>query len=302
MESSCDAATAVASMPADAYASKVVWVTGASSGIGRELAKQLAEQGAKLILSARRQDVLQEVANELKPRLGAGGDIRVLPLDLEDLDSLEHKAREALSFFGAVDVLVNNGGYSSRAVARETVGISQDVRMMQVNFLSAVALTKSVLPTMIRRKQGLIINMSSLAGKFGSPLRTLYCGAKHAMMGWFDALRAEEAAFQSGVRVCNICPGSIKTDVAVNAVTADGSKRGYSDPNIDNGLDVKFTCDRILAAAYTGLDEAWIAKPQELQSAYLAQYHPDIHKAMMKQFSAQIIGGTMGEDFMKSRL
>merc|ERR1711907_724697 len=98
------------------------------------------------------------------------------------------------------------------------------------------------------------------------------------MGGWFDALRAEEAAFGSGIRVTNICPGSIKTDVAINAVTADGRRRGYSDPNIENGLDVAFTCDRILAAAYCSIDEAWIAKAGELTAAYLAQYFPAEHK------------------------
>jgi len=303
LRSSCDAATAAARLPPGAFAGKVVWVTGASSGIGRELARQLARLGARLILSARRAAVLEEVAAELRPSLAAGGEVRVLPLDLEDLGALPGKAREALSLFGGVDVLVNNGGYSSRALARESSGIEGEEKMMRVNFLSYVALTKVVLPSMLERKGGHIINISSLAGKMGVPLRTLYCGAKHALMGWFDALRAEEVGFfGSGIVVTNICPGSVKTDVAVNAVTADGSRRGYTDPNIEAGLDVAFVCDRILAAAHSGLEEAWIAPGRELQGAYLSQYLPATFKRMVRGKAKAIVEGTMGRDFVAARL
>mmetsp|Transcript_41398 Transcript_41398/g.114094 ORF Transcript_41398/g.114094 Transcript_41398/m.114094 type:complete len:340 (-) Transcript_41398:257-1276(-) len=295
----CDNATAAAQMPKQAYAGKVVWITGASSGIGRELATQLARQGAKLILSARREQVLQELAAELAKSLGGSGELRVLPLDLQDLASLDTKAREALALFGGVDVLVNNGGYSSRALAMDTPGIQQDVQMMEVNFLSAVALTKALLPSMHERKRGQIVNISSFAGKFGIPLRTLYCGAKHAMMGWFDALRVEEAGFKTGVSITNVCPGSIKTDVAKNAVIGDGSRRGYSDPAIDSGLSVEFTCDRILAAAHCGLNEVWIGKGQELQSLYLSQYAPDTLKAKLIGLTIPIVTTTMGEEYVK---
>jgi len=260
---------------------------------------QLARQHAKLILSARREDVLQEIAEQLKLTLASNDDVAVLPLDLDDLDALDAKAQKALSTFGRIDVLVNNGGYSSRALARDTASIDIDSKMMRVNFLSYVALTKSLLPSMLENKQGHIINISSLAGKFGSPLRTLYCGAKHAVIGWFDALRAEEAALQSGIVVTNICPGSVKTDVAINAVNASGDKRGYSDPNIDNGLDVSFACDRILAAAHNGLDEAWIAHGKELLITYISQYLPDLAKKMIKGSGREIIKTTMGEEFMK---
>merc|ERR1719296_281385 len=155
---------------------------------------------------------------------------------------------------------------------------------------------------MTKQKGGHIVNISSLAGKFGSPLRTLYCGAKHAVMGWFDALRIEEASFNTGISVTNICPGSVKTDVAKNAVTADGSLRGYSDPNIDNGLSVEFTCDRILAAVHCGLHEAWIAKPNELQAVYTAQYFPDTLKHKLKGWGLDIMRGTMGPEYVNERL
>merc|ERR1712129_456975 len=99
-----------------------------------------------------------------------------------------------------------------------------------------------------------------------------------------------------------VCPGSVKTDVAKNAVTADGSLRGYSDPNIDSGLSVEFCCDRILAAVHCGLDEIWIAKSNELQGAYAAQYFPDKVKQTMKSSGLDMIRHTMGPDYVNERL
>lgn len=301
-KSCCDNATANARMPANAYAGRVVWITGASSGIGEELAQQLAKQNAKLILSARSKEKLEGLADELRKSSADALEVRVLPLDLKEISSLEGKAKQALALFGAIDVLINNGGYSSRALAFLSPGIQTDIDMMEVNFLSAVALAKAVLPSMHERKQGHIINISSLSGKFGVPLRTLYCGAKHAMMGWFDALRVEEAALKTGVSVTNICPGSCKTNVATNAVTDNGMRRGFSDPIIDNGLSVDFVCDRILAAAHCKLKECWLAKEGELKLCYKSQYAPELLKSQLTQWFHPTVTAVMGEQYLKSAM
>jgi len=333
---SCDASCAAAKLPADAYRGKVVWITGASSGIGKGLAVEFAKQGAKVILSSRRAKELEEVAQELAPLLKAsGGDASILTVDLSDLDSLPGKAAEARRLFQSpVDVLVNNGGYSSRALARDVQGIQEDIKMMEVNLLSWIALAKAVLPERDEKRPVQIINISSLAGKLGVPLRTMYCAAKHAVIGWFDALRAEEMGFWgTDLTVLNVCPGSVKTSVSDNAVTADGSKLGHTDPNIMNGLDVAYVSDRILASAHCGLDEIWIAKWGELRGAYLSQYAPGTFKQKdlscdelcrllprslrcavsipnFEQFSTVTVrdmalvsvGHTMGEVFVKERL
>jgi len=302
--SSCDSRTARATLSPTAFAGKVVWITGASSGIGKELAVQLARQGARLILSARRADALEDVVKELAQSLAqSGGEARALPLDLADLDALPGKADAAIAMFGGVDVLVNNGGYSSRALAQDTEGIKEEDAMMKVNFLSYVALAKAVAPSMRARKGGHIINVSSIAGKVGVPLRTMYCAAKHAVIGWFDAFRAEEAGFfRSGIAVTNVCPGSVKTDVARNAVTADGSRLGHSDPNIESGLEVSFVCDRILAAAAAGLDEVWIGKAKELSVLYRNSLFPDEVKVFFRENAKGIVERTMGAEFARSRL
>lgn len=302
--SRCDSATASATLPANAFAGKVVWITGASSGIGRELAAQLARQGAKVILSARREETLNEVAQELQVLFppGGAGETRVLALDLEDLGSLQEKVDKAISAFGCVDILFNNGGISSRALAREMKGLSLEAKMMSTNFLSHVQLAKALIPSMRERGGGRFVNISSVTGKVGVPLRTSYCGSKHAIMGYFDALRMEEVAFKSGIGVTNVCPGSVRTPLPYSALLADGSRLGTTDPNIEKGLDVGMTCERILAAVHCGIDEAWIAPRKELLFCYLGQYLPTLFKALGEKIALKIIAETMGQEWVNSRL
>ncbi|KNC72021.1 hypothetical protein SARC_15430, partial [Sphaeroforma arctica JP610] len=188
--------------------------------LGRELARQLSRQGAKLIISSRRADVLEEVKQECLA-INPETQVHVLIVDLEDLDSLDGRAKQALAFFGnKIDVLINNGGVSTRSSARDAA-YDVTMKLTKVDFLSCVKLAKAVLPSMTECVQdspdspsvprgGHIVNISSVAGKAGVVLRTAYCGAKFALIGWFDALRVEEHVFGSGVRVTNVCPGSVQ--------------------------------------------------------------------------------------------
>ena len=148
------------------------------------------------------------------------------------------------------------------------------------------------MPSMTARGGGRIINIASVAGKVGVPLRTAYCGAKHALIGFFDALRLEEHARGTGVRVSNVCPGSVRTSIAVNAAMGDGSKRGQTDANIEAGLDVAWVADRILAAADCGVDESWIAGGLELLLLYVGQYAPGLLKRMLMKKAVSIIQAT----------
>ena len=145
---------------------------------------------------------------------------------------------------------------------------------------------------MTARGGGRIINIASVAGKIGVPLRTAYCGAKHALIGFFDALRLEEHARGTGVRVSNVCPGSVRTSIAVNAAMGDGSKRGTTDANIEAGLDVTWVAGRILAAADSGVDETWIAGGLELLLLYVGQYAPDVLKGLLMKKAAAMIQAT----------
>lgn len=198
------------------FSGKVVWITGASSGIGEGLAYELAGRGAVLVLSARREDLLEQV----RQRCQRSEQHMVVPLDLTATDTLVAATAEVLERFGRIDILVNNGGISQRGTVAET-SLEVDRRIMEVNYMGTVALTKAVLPSMLERGRGQIVVISSLMGKIGTPLRSAYAASKHALQGFFDCLRAE--VHDRGVQVSVISPGFVRTEITKNALTGDGS-------------------------------------------------------------------------------
>ncbi|CAK9041328.1 Dehydrogenase/reductase SDR family member 7 (Retinal short-chain dehydrogenase/reductase 4) (retSDR4) (Short chain dehydrogenase/reductase family 34C member 1) [Durusdinium trenchii] len=267
------------------FRGKVVWITGASSGIGKALALALdrLDVGVKLVLSARRVDELEKVRRELKH-----AECALVRCDLEDLDSLDAVGQEALAAFGGrIDFLFNNGGISTRTFAQDT-SFDVDVKVMTVDYLSHVKLAKIVLPGMVERKFGHIVNTSSLAGKVGSPLRSSYSGPKFAIIGHFDSLRIEVAP--SNVHVTNVCPGSVQTDVAKNALLGSGEAFGSNDKNIANGMPVKRCAHLMLAAVSNNVPEAWMfGHAKEKIGAYLATYFPAIFKAITLRNAQKLV-------------
>lgn len=262
-----------------AFEGKVVWVTGASSGIGRAVARHLLESGAWVILSGRRVAELEEVA-------GATDRALVLPFDTTDYAALPEVVQQAWDWRGHVDVLLNNAGVSQRSLALDT---HFDVyrALIEVDYLAPVALTQLVLPRMVARRAGQLAVVSSVAGKVGTPLRTGYCGAKHAVIGYFDALRAEvEQAYGIGVSV--ILPGSVQTNVAVNALSGDGAARGRSDHNIDNGM----TADAAAALIVDGLaqraHEIPVAEGMEFAALQMRAQAPEKIFAFTAQEGARL--------------
>ena len=246
---------------------KTALVTGASSGIGEALAKGLAARGARVILSGRRVDALETVAASID------GETFILPFEATDYGALPGIVEKAIAWRGGIDLLINNAGVSQRSLALDT---SFDVyrRIMEVDFFAPVRLTQLVLPSMVERRSGHVVIISSVAGKLGAPLRTAYCAAKHALLGYYDALRAEiEQAY--GVSVHVVTPGSVRTNVAINAVTGDGGVRGRSDENIDNGMAPERAADIILAAMAEGKREIVVAEGMELAALQMRAANPD---------------------------
>src|SRR6266850_1021844 len=200
---------------------KVIWLTGASSGIGEAVAYELAKKGSKLILSARRKDELERVKGNCFPKSQAH--IRILPLDLAEPSTLPILVEAAIQVFGHVDVLINNAGIGQRSLAKETV-LEVDRKIMEVDYFGTVSLTKLLLPHFLKRKSGHFVTVSSVMGKIGTPHRSGYAAAKHALHGFFDSLRAEVWKENKNILVTLICPGWVKTQVTINALTGDGSK------------------------------------------------------------------------------
>ncbi len=257
------------------FSNQTAWVTGASSGIGEQLVYALSSKGAKVIISSRKQADLDIVkANCTTPE-----NIFVLPFDLMNEEGMQEVFSKAITFTGRIDLLFNNGGVSQRSYVTET---QMDVyhRLMNINYFGTVALTKSVLPTMIEQQSGKIIVISSLMGKFASPLRSGYAAAKHALHGFFDSLRLEMHANNIGVLM--VCPGFIKTNISVNSVTADGSKHNEMDDAQDQGMPAAECAEQILKAVRKDQHEVYLGG-KETFAIYLKRFFPKIlHKILLK--------------------
>lgn len=239
---------------------KTVWITGASSGIGEALARAMAAAGAAIILSGRRQGELGRVEQAI------GGETLVLPFEATDYEALPSIVEQAQAWRGGIDMLVNNAGISQRSLALDT-GFDIYRRLMEIDFFAPLRLTQLVLPAMVERGSGHVMAISSVAGKAGSPLRTGYCAAKHAVVGYFDALRAETDRHGIGVTV--VTPGFVRTGIAANAIQGDGSTRGYSDDDIDAGISTDEAAQQIMAGLAAGRREIPVGKEGGMEMALL---------------------------------
>ncbi len=255
---------------------QVIWITGASSGIGEALAYVLAHEGAKLILSSRREDELIRVKNACKR---PENEIFTLPLDLEKSAEMHAKVQQAIQFFGKIDILINNGGVSQRSLAKDT-DIEVDRRIMEIDYFGTVALSKALLPHFLERKSGKFVVVTSLVGKFGTPLRSAYSAAKHALHGFFDALRAE--SWRDQVKVLMVCPGFIKTQVSVNALLGSGTTQGTMDNAQANGMSAETCAKKMLKAIIQDKEEVYIGG-KEVYAVYLKRFFPAIFSKILRK-------------------
>jgi short-subunit dehydrogenase len=256
-------------------AKPVIWITGASSGIGEAAAQKFSTEGYALILSSRNLQELERVKNSC----AFPEDIRILPLDLADSRDFNQKVPTALSFFGKVDMLLHNGGISQRSLIKDTQ-LEVDRKLMDVNYFGTVALTKAILPHFIDRQQGHFGVVTSLVGKFGSPYRSSYAGAKHALHGFFDTLRAEH--HQDGISVTLICPGFIRTKVSINAVTGDGSPLGEMDQAQDQGMSPEACAKALFRAMKNKKEEVYIGGKETL-AVYLKRFLPGLFSKILRK-------------------
>lgn len=251
------------------YKNKVVWITGASSGIGEALAYQFAKEGSQLILSARRETELRRV----KENCGLPDEaVLVLPLDLAKYEEMEEKVEIAKKHFGRIDVLLNNAGLSQRSLVKDTE-MSVYKRLIDIDYLGTVALSKAVLPVFIQQKSGHYGVVTSLMGRFASPLRSGYCGAKHALHGFFDSLRMEHEDDQ--IKVTMICPGFINTNISINALTADGSAQKTMDKSTGKGMAPDRCAAKIINGMRRGKYEILVGGKETL-AVYLKRFFPRI--------------------------
>ena len=254
---------------------QVVWITGASSGIGKALVHAYDQKNYKLIISARNENALEGVKGECQnPQ-----NIKILPLDLADHNAMPETVTKALSFYKGIDILINNAGISQRSLILET-GFEVFKKLMDVNYLGTIAMSNALLPSFVQRKGGHFVVVTSIMGKFGSPYRSGYCGAKHALHGYFDVLRMEHE--KDGIKVTLACPGFVQTNLAKNALTADGTPQVKDDKATKNGLSPSIFAKRMINAIERNKFEVYIGR-KEINGMYLKRFFPRLlHKIVLR--------------------
>ena len=255
---------------------KIIWVTGASSGIGEALVKALCKYNTKLIISSRNEDELMRVKNEAETR---EGNITVLPVDLENNGKLKKITNDACSIYGDIDILINNAGISQRSLAVET-GIDVDRRIMEIDYFGTITLTKHVLTRMIKNKSGHIVVISSIMGKIGTPLRSAYCAAKHALHGFFDSLRAEIWMHNIGITI--ICPAAVRTSISINSLTGNGASYGIMDSIQDEGLSPQKAAEKIINGIIKGKEEIVIGKGPVKYAVLVKRFFPFLFSRILR--------------------
>ena len=259
---------------------KTVWITGSSSGIGAAMAKTFAQAGANIILSGRRVDALEDVAAQIDT------DTLIIPFEVTDYESLAGQVDTAWQWNGRVDMLINNAGITQRSLALHTKPqVYTD--LINIDLIAPIWLTQLNLSKMVDAGGAHIIAISSIAGRIGAPLRTAYSAAKHGLIGYMDALRAELDATHN-IKVTNVLPGSVATNISRNALTKDGSRRGVSDENIDNGDDPMDCAAAILEAVKNDVPELIYAGDFEKSFAEMRHTEPDKLFEMIGGLGAQI--------------
>jgi len=249
------------------FKDRIIWITGAASGIGEALAYQSVNYGARLVLSDIDETRLKEVSSRCE---NMKADVLYLPLDLSSRESIENAVPRALSHYGRIDVLINNGGVSQRALTWETP-LEVDYRIMNINYFGAVILTKAVLPSMMEHGNASIAVTSSITGKFGFPLRSAYSASKHAVVGFFETLGIELA--DKNISVTVALPGRVQTNISVHALTGDGSPHGVMDPGQSSGIPAEVCARKYLDAIHKQKREVLIGG-KELMMVRVRRFFP----------------------------
>lgn len=255
------------------FKDKVVWITGASSGLGEAMAKAFNALGAKVILSARSVETLKKVQMSFTDKQAESF---VLPYDVQKYNEATDVGQRAIAAFGKIDILINNAGLSQRSLAKETP-FAEELKIIEVDLIATIATTKSVLANLIEQK-GQIVVISSVMGKINTKYRSSYAAAKHGVVGYFESLRLELA--EEGVNVCNIMPGFIATNITINAVGSSAEIAANSQNN--SGLSPEQFAEQALKAIYNRKGNVYIGGFKERFAMIVKRISPAIFDLLIK--------------------
>jgi short-subunit dehydrogenase len=257
-----------------------------SSGIGEALAIEFARRGGfDLILSARRESELERVKALCLEHSSNTCKVLVLPFDVVDTDSHADLAQRVVAEFGQIDMLINNAGVAQRSWCVDAE-LSVYRKLFEIDVFGQISLTKAVLPIMLAQQSGHIAITSSVAGKIGAPLRTGYSMAKHAVMGFFDALRCEIA--HEGIHVSTITPGSIQSQVSVNAFAGNGEAFGIMDQEIENGMPAAKCANVVVSALLAKQREIPVGDGSEMDLLPMKREDPEAMFDLLESMTANL--------------
>ncbi|MDD2634407.1 MAG: SDR family oxidoreductase [Bacteroidales bacterium] len=255
---------------------RVIWITGASSGIGEACAYLFAKKGARLILTATKVDKLKKVKSKC---IQFGGRCEILPYDLSNIQDIDTLVENALLFYGRIDILYNNAGISQRSNVQETL-LDVDQKIMDINFFAPVKITKLLLPKMIEQGGATIAVTTSISGRFGFPLRSAYCSSKHALYGFFETLQAEY--YDQSIRVVMVCPGRVQTNISVSALEKDGKPHGKIDDGQAGGVPADKAAKKIVKAIIKQKPEVLVGG-KELLMLYIKRFIPGLSRKLVRK-------------------
>ncbi|NQU55082.1 MAG: SDR family NAD(P)-dependent oxidoreductase, partial [Bacteroidetes bacterium] len=244
--------------------------TGASSGIGKAVAIELSKENTNLILSDINEKGLLEVANTCEKN---DCTTLIAPIDLSDEKSVESAVKKVFDKKLEIDCLYQFAGISQRALVSETP-LFVDRKIFEINFFGAVALTKAVLPGMIKSGGGQIAVTSSIVGKFGFPYRSSYSATKHALHGFFESLRAENK--RNNIQVSIIIPGRVQTNISLNAINKDGKTHGKMDDGQDSGITANKAA-KIICRNLKGNKKEILVGGKELIMVHIRRFLPRLY-------------------------
>lgn len=262
------------------FSGRVIWITGSSSGIGEQCAYQFARDGATLILTALEEPLLIKVKEKCLEE--GAPKVEILPFDLSQIAEVEALAQRALQLFGRIDILYNNAGISQRGKILET-DINVMRKIIDVNYYAPVILTKTILPQMIQNGGGQLVVTTSIAGRFGFPLRSAYSSSKHALYGFFETLQAEY--YDDNIRVTIICPGRVQTNISFYALEKDGKQHGKLDAGQAGGITPQKAAQKIVKAVYKRKREILVGR-KELLMAYIKRFWPNLAAKLARKIKA----------------
>ncbi len=250
-----------------AYINRTVWIIGASSGIGKALAIDLAKQKANLIISSRNIHELNKVQNEC---LLHTNNCEIVPVDLSQPSDYKKETKNIIDKFTTIDYLFLVSGVSQRSIISETP-IEIDRKIMEINYFGNISISKAVLPYMINQKSGHIIPVSSIVGKFGFPLRSAYSASKHALHGYYETLRAEQS--HNNIKVTIVIPGRVVTNISKNALLKDGTNYKKMDDGQANGITSESCSKQIIKAVNSNRKEVLIGG-KEIAMVWIRRFLP----------------------------